>query len=384
MLNWQRWIRLALLLAVGWYVALAFQHYLNQRPLWNDEQAIFINIKQIAYPRLFAKPLLKIQSFPRFYLACIKAFALNFHSHLLALRFFPFIAMMGAFIAWFNVGRLTLKKNEWLLLYVLSWAASIPLVYYAAELKQYSMDVFASGVCLWLLCRGFSRWWYVLPLFCFFSYPSLFWIPLFWWNLMRRGQEDKDWQPLAIYTMVLLAVLSVFYYVDVRVNNKDLSYYWRDYFISFDSIGEFFRTLGEGINNLISRWFAERPKWIRGAARGFMGLGFGYILLSFWRAFKSQGFRFKSIESAALGIFSIHLFFGALHLYPFVVPRTSLFFAPIVLLMRVAAMQRIKERHQMVGTFIQVLFMVYLLITSIGIGRLVFSGDLGAQSVLWQ
>ncbi|MBI4310064.1 MAG: hypothetical protein HY591_07025, partial [Candidatus Omnitrophica bacterium] len=283
-----RWIILSL---AGWYLLLITIHYFNQRPLWNDEQCILINIEQRSPADLFSKPLNSLQVFPRVYLFLMQQFSLHFDCRLLALRFLPFVCMFFAFWVWMRIASRELKSRISLAIYTLCWAASIPLVYYAAELKQYSMDVLVSGLCLWCLYRGFSRWWYVLPFLSFVSYPAIFWLPLFGWNLMLLGRDKGQWRPLMTYAAVTLAAIAVFYYFDVRISNSKLvGSFWGGYFISFDSTGGFFNTLGKSLNNLISRWFAEKPQWIRGGSRFFVGIGLAYMLISFWPRFKRDQF----------------------------------------------------------------------------------------------
>ena len=377
-----RWVILHL---AGWYLLLISLHYLNQRPLWNDEQCIFLNIKNYSLTDLFSKPLLADQAFPRFYLLMIQSFSGNFFFHLWSLRFLPFICMIAAFGLWVKIASKELKSHTSWAIYILCWAASVRLVYYASELKQYSMDVLVSGVCLWCLYRGFNRWWYVLPFFCFVSYPSVFWMPLFAWNLLAWGKDNRQWRPLIIYIGIALSALLLFYYFDVRVSgNNALSVYWHDYFISFDSPRVFFDTLGKSLNNLISRWFADKPYWIRGASRFLVGIGFVYMLGSFWHRFKSDRFLFKSVVPAAFGVFFMHLIFGAMHKYPFVNPRTSLFFAPMLLMMTVTAMEGLRGYNKILGSVLQWSFVIFLVIVSAGIAKIIATGTLGFGSVLWQ
>jgi hypothetical protein len=116
------------------------------------------------------------------------------------------------------------------------------------------------------------------------------------------------------------------------------------------------------------------------------------MLFNFWRIFKAEGFKFRSIVPAALAVFCMHLMFGCLHKYPFGVPRLSLFFAPFLLWMTVLSMQWLRERSKIAGTVVEVIFALYLVIISIGIARIIFvcnpnlphtGPGLGAQSVLW-
>ena len=87
----------------------------------------------------------------------------------------------------------------------------------------------------------------------------------------------------------------------------------------------------------------------------------------------------------------MHLTLACLHKYPFGVPRLSLFLAPFLLWMTILAMQWLRERSKIAGTIVEVVFVLYLIIISAGIARIVFACNpsllhtgpgLGGQSVL--
>ena len=104
-----------------------------------------------------------------------------------------------------------------------------------------------------------------------------------------------------------------------------------DYFISFSSVVEFFKT-GGGINNLFSRWFGERPKVIKAIGRVFVIFGFFNMFYAFFANIKKEGHRIRSPMTAAFALFLGLLVLGMLKKYPFAVPRTSLFFCPFLFL----------------------------------------------------
>jgi hypothetical protein len=397
-------MRLVLTGLVGWYCVLITAHYFGQRPLWIDEQCVLNSIIQLKPAALFSRPLLNYQEFPRFYLWGIQQFARPFNCHLLALRFFPFLAMLAAFFVWLNVARSQSRDPRTLILFIGCWCASIPLVYHAGELKPYSMDVLVSGLFMLflyrqpdlqktpVLCRSLL---FLLPLLGVVSYPVIFLYPLPLYNLIRDACAQRRLIPELIFYLGggLLWVLFV-YFFDYRVaTTAFLQTSWHTNFISFNSVGMFFKTFGEQFNNIISRWFADNPRWIRGASRFFVGSGFLYMSINFWRIFKSEGFRYRSIVPAAFCVFSMHLMLGCLHKYPFSVPRLSLFFAPFLLWMTVLAMQWLREKTKIAGTLVEIIFVLYLIFISVGIARVVFACNpklphtgpgLGAQSELWQ
>ena len=396
--------RLILIGLIGWYCILISAHYFGQRPMWNDELCVYDNIVHLKPAALFHQPLLDYQEFPRFYLWCIQQFSLPLHGHLLALRLFPFLAMMTAFFVWLKVVRIQSQDIRALILFVGCWCASIPLVYHAGELKQYSMDVLCSGLFMLFLYRQpdlqkqpvlYRSLLFFMPLLGIFSYPVVFIYPLILYNLVRDAYAHRRLPPeLFFYMAGGLGWVLFVYFFDYRVTlTGTLHTCWNDYFVSFNSMHVFLKSFGEGISNIIARWFAEIPRWFKYPARFFVGSGLLFMLINAWKVFKTEGYRFHSLMPAAFGIFFLHLLFGCLHKYPFGVPRTSLFIAPFLLWMTVLCLQWLKGKAKVIGTVVEVVFIVYLIFVSVGIARIVFACNpnllhtgpgLGGQSELWQ
>jgi hypothetical protein len=394
-----RKLQLITLAIVGWYLLLIILHYFNQRPLWNDEYCIYFNIHDRSSADLFSGPLSQFQQFPRIYLYIIGQWSKMLDYHLLALRFFPFICMLGAFFIWMYLGKKQTSSSMGLLMFVLCWAASSKLVYYSAELKQYSMDVLTSATFILFLFhqkqiqeKGLG-WKYavlllVLPWLGLFSYPVFFFLPLPAFNLLMEARNNSRlWPFLGGYLASCLAVFAVVYCVDIRISNVSwlgTATDWNEHMVSLSSPKLFFKTLGEGCDNLTSRWFVDHPKWVRMAARFFMALGFWRLLLGGWNAFKEDGFRLISIRSIAFVVFWEHLFLSMAHKYPFGVTRTSLFFAPMLLFVTVDAFEWIKRRNYFLCNLVQYPFLIYLVYISIGLAREIFAGDLGADPYIWR
>ena len=376
-----RVIKLITLSLVGWYLFLILVHYFNQRPLWNDEVCILANILEKTPGDMFQTPLSHLQQFPRVYLLAIQQFSKHFDFHLLALRFIPFICMFAAFLIWFYIGFLELGEGIALLTFVGCWVASAPLIYYAAELKQYSMDVLAAGVFVLVLRdhRKLESCFWILPLFGLFSYPAFFFMGFPAFYFLRKYNFRKFFG----YIFLCLVVLGIVYNFDIKVNAvNSIGTYWNDHFISLSSWKLFFKTLGENFNNLISRWFVENPKWIRGMARFFIPIGLLYLIFSAWKTFKKDKFMFYSVNAIALAVLIEHILAGVLQKYPFAVPRTSLFFAPMLLLMTAKGIYWIKDKQKSVYYILQYVFLIYLGYISLGLARIIFAGDLGAQPSL--
>ena len=390
-----RYQRLLFLVLIGWYLILALGHYFNQRPLWNDEQCVLNSIIQLKPVSLFTRPLLSDQAFPRLYLWMIQQFSKPFNHNLLALRLFSLMAMIGAFFVWLNVARRVLSHSWDLVLFIGTWCASMPLVYYAAELKPYSMDVLSSGlIVLFLLDQDqiqkdpkiYRVILLFLPLLILWSYPAIFLLLLPLYNLIRDCIVKHRWLPeLSYFLISYVFTLGLVYLFDFRVSVPHLlAVYWHDYFISFDSLKSFLNTFGKGMNNLIARRFAESPKWVKGPSRIFIGFGVWYMLVAFWGQFKKGRFVLRSVITMTFVLFLLQLVLAMLWVYPFAVPRMSLFFTPLLLLMTIMAMGRLYELFKSWGVIIKIIFAGYLIFVSLGIAWDVFlKGDLGAESTLY-
>jgi hypothetical protein len=377
-------IHLLVFVLVGWYLLLAGAHYINQRPLWMDEQLVLDNIIQLKPVDLFTRPLLGDQGFPRLYLYVIRQFSDVFHHQLWALRFFPCAAMIAAFFVWLGIGRRVLGDGVDWALFAACWCGSMPMVYYAAELKPYSMDVLACGlIALFTEKVGtastFSRNGgcpYFLPLLGLFSYPALFLLLLPLHNLVRTSFSQRRWLPeLTSYLAVTIAVLGFVYMFDFRVSARHLMEdFWHDYFISLHSGQDFFNTLGKGLNNLVGRRFAENPHWVKVPSRVFIGMGLVYMLAMFRRS---------PIVCMTLVLFVLQLILAAGRIYPLGVPRMSLFFSPLLFIMTILVLKFLRERWK-IFSVLPMIFAAYLVFVSLGIAWDVFMNkNLGAESAVF-
>ncbi len=391
----QLW-NLAISLAIAWYLLLCLLHYLSGRSLWNDEFCIFLNIKQLQGQEFFTKTLAAAQVFPRLYLFLIQKFSQIFDFHLLALRLPSFVCMLAAFLVWLKIASYEFKNKIDYLTFVLCWSASAILIYYSAELKQYSLDVLAA--CLFLIFLyhqerlensspplRYLAILMTLPALVLFSYAAYFFVLLPLYNLWLSAKEDKGrLRFLVTYAISFFVFGFLSYSFDIRLRpTQTLLQGWGDYFLSFDSVGDFFKTLGEGIRNLLSRWFVERPKVLKYIGFFFVIGGFIQLFRGFFHNIKKDRYRLRSIHTVALVVFLELFSMGALKKYPFTVPRTSLFFCPVILFLTVQAIADLKARQVFLGRLLQGAFIYYLIFVSLGISFFVFNKALTFRPVLW-
>jgi hypothetical protein len=386
----QRAFQWALIFLVFWFILLCAIHLFYKRPLWNDEECVFMSIQSFTPQQFFSDSLQSLQVFPRLYLFLIQKIAKPFDHNLFILRLPSFVCMIAAFFLWLRLARYELKDNLLYLIFVGSWIASGSLLYYSAELKQYSMDVLAGALSLlflyhqqqWEQCQT-GRWRYglvlaFLPSLGLFSYPTFLFALLPLWNLILSSRKNLIFvRYLCLYTVALGFFMSISYFSDMRLRPTEvLDKGFGDYMISFASVGEFFKTWGEGTNNLFSRWFVEFPRYFRSIARLFVTFGFIYMFYGFFNSIKKDRFFLKSIDTISFILFVQLFILGALRLYPFTVPRTSLFFCPVVLYLTIKGIGFLQDRHKHAYWIFMGLYIIFLVFLMVAQSRMAFIGKL--------
>ncbi|MBF0384990.1 MAG: hypothetical protein HQL27_03875 [Candidatus Omnitrophica bacterium] len=374
-----------------WYLGLCVLHYFYQRPLWNDEQAVFSSLLWLKPSDFFTGELVNGQNFPRLHLFIVQKIARAFDFSLLSVRFLSFVFMLTAFFVWRRIFSLEFKDRKQFLAYLLSWCSSAALIYYSAELKQYSMDVLSSSLFVLFLYnqerlrrennRLYETFLFLLPALILFSYPSFFFFifPLHNMVVMHK-REGGGARHIAIYLSSLAVFCAIGYFFDMRLR-KVCNY--DDYFIYFTSAGDFFRTLGEGIMNLFSRYLVERPRILKKILVFFFVFGLFNTFGSFFAFFKKENYYFRSVKTIALIVFLELVFMGALKKYPFTVPRTSLFFSPIILFLTLNGIIALKRFNVYLYRAVYYPYLVLLLFIFIQLSVLCATGRGQFAPQLW-
>ncbi len=333
------------------FVVLSLVHFFSQRPLWLDEDYVYQNIVNLKYAELFG-PLRPVQSFPRVYLAVIKWLGSFFDQHVLALRLLPLICMTGALFVWRKLyaGSSKAEGQSQFPLLMFTWLCSYWMVYYAAELKPYSMDVLAVG--LYTLFFAYqsrfdhrsatSGLWagaILLPCLLFFSYAAIFvfWIAVY--NFLRLAQVNRGMRLITVVSgAISLGCFAVFYFTDIRhsITTEGVNY-WQSYFLCTDSVGCFFETLGEGIKRYSVYWWGAQ-KAFRRAGVIFIPL-FLYGLYRYgWTHLRKDQFRIMTVDALSVILMLEFVVLGLAQKYPFTGERITLFFAPFVFYILIKAL----------------------------------------------
>jgi hypothetical protein len=254
-----------LVLAAG--IALRILHYLQQRTLWLDEARLALNIASRSFPRL-ALPLDYDQSAPLLFLWAAKLATVVAGLSELSLRFVPLVASIGALLLMYPVAVRFLSPSG--ALWATAFLAFAPMqVYYANELKQYSLELLVT-VALTLAALRWSegptpprrRWLTALVLLSpWASAPSVFIVlPLLVGLLLTPSARRRDSAGIAGLGMGWLAS-SVFAYVvlyQAASRNPYLHHFWEPAFLRPGQF-PFFHTTALSLREMFWGLFAGHP-----------------------------------------------------------------------------------------------------------------------------
>ncbi|MGK7920254.1 MAG: glycosyltransferase family 39 protein [Trichodesmium sp.] len=247
-------------LIIAFGVAMRLIQYLDNRSLWADEAVLALNIVNRSYLELL-QPLDYDQGAPIGFLMVEKLAVQILGNNEYALRLFPFICGIGSLFLFYELGKRLIPKSA--VIISLALFASLPfLVYYSAEVKQYSSDV-AIALLLYLLLlpllqQKFNggqiiKYSLVGATAIWFSHPSIFILA----SLGSSALLINFWQKYLSKVKKLLLIYSawvlsffIFYFVSLRnlTGNETLTTSWGDGFPNspfdiiwmLDAFGKFF------------------------------------------------------------------------------------------------------------------------------------------------
>jgi hypothetical protein len=124
--------------------------------LWFDELALALNIQKHSLADLVSRPLDELQVAPAGFLAVVKLASILFGVNEFTLRFFPWISALLAIFLFWRVSSRVLTGGG-LLTALFLFATSPALIWYGADLKQYSSDVAATLLLVLLALRFVER-----------------------------------------------------------------------------------------------------------------------------------------------------------------------------------------------------------------------------------
>jgi len=132
-------------------VVAAFQFTYN-KAFWGDEAALALNIVERDFQGLL-QPLDNIQVAPIGFLYIVKALQLAFGGTEMVLRILPLLGFMGSIPLFFLVTKAFFKKHDLALFATALFAFNPSFIFFSADFKQYSTDIFFCLLILFVTLR---------------------------------------------------------------------------------------------------------------------------------------------------------------------------------------------------------------------------------------
>jgi hypothetical protein len=239
---------LALIAIVLAGLFLRARQYALGRSLWLDEAWLSLNIVNRSFAGLF-QPLDYEQGAPIGFLLAQKLCVVIFGNHDYVLRLFPFVCGCAALILFAFFVRKVLSPAGAIAALILI-ALETRLVYYASEAKQYSTDVLAAVIVLWLAAqfigaknfdrRGAYRFAIISTMLLWFSHPALFMISGASAAITIYFLLNKNFSAVKHFwfaSVMWLAAFALLYLITLRglAENSFLLRYWSEGFVPRDA-----------------------------------------------------------------------------------------------------------------------------------------------------
>ncbi|WP_187261825.1 ArnT family glycosyltransferase [Pontibacter beigongshangensis] len=187
-------------------VALRLFHFFYNRSLWMDEAFLSISLIKMNFLELASPPLEYEQKAPLGYLWAVKLLLLQFGNGEMALRLFSLLSGIASLFLFLPVARKYLNNlGAAVALAILALAP--PLVFHAVEAKQYSTELFATILALYLYMRysnrpelqpllRFGLWGSLL---LWFSYSSIFVLAGIAGSMCLKFLQQKAWKTMLLH-----------------------------------------------------------------------------------------------------------------------------------------------------------------------------------------
>ncbi len=127
---------------LGLGILLRLKHYLENRSLWLDEACAAVSVASRSYNEILShyEVMPEFAHPPMVFMLIERSLVDLFGNNEMSLRLFPLLCGIAALLLFFLLTRSILPRGAFLLALAL-FAVIDPLVYYSAELKQYSTDL---------------------------------------------------------------------------------------------------------------------------------------------------------------------------------------------------------------------------------------------------
>ncbi|RDV14205.1 hypothetical protein DXT99_15545 [Pontibacter diazotrophicus] len=198
----KEWITVVWIL-MGAGVFFRLFHFLDNRSLYVDEIFLATSLVKMNFWELTAPMLEYEQKAPLGFLWMERLMVLLFGTGEMALRLFPLICGVASLFLFLPVARYFLKPVG-VVVAIGVLAAAPPLVYHAVEVKQYSTEMFATVVALYLYIRFHKKmalpslllWGLSGAVILWFSFSSIFILAGMAFGVCLHYLLKKEWRHL--------------------------------------------------------------------------------------------------------------------------------------------------------------------------------------------
>lgn len=368
LVHWLPWI----IIAIGILLRLVF--YLANRALFIDEAAVAINIVNKSYSEFF-QPLdyfgTLIQGAPVGFLIVEKFAVEALSKSEFALRLFPLLSGIASLFLFASLAKRLLRPNAILIALVI-FTVSYPLMLYSTEVKPYSSDV-AIALLLVLFAeyvrrRGFPLVWLIAygitgAVSVWLSFPAVFVLAGVGTTLGVSCVLNRNWiksAQLSIVFLVWLLSFGISFFASPAgslANNEGLFIFYAQYAMKFAPLPPLSLSELQWYLNTFFEIF-DNPVGI--SLGGIAGLAFLMGCASFYTA---NRFRFFLLISPIL----FTLLASGLGKYPFT-DRFILFLVPFLLLLVAEGVgftiKRTKSNLPILGVTLAVILLGHPILTA--------------------
>ncbi|HMR83799.1 MAG TPA: hypothetical protein PKE30_11735 [Niabella sp.] len=232
-----------LILGIG--VVLRLCYFFQNRSLWIDEAYLSNSVVSYSLHKLLTEPLLYYQKAPLGFLMMQKLCITVFSPNELALRLFPLLCSLCSLFIFYAICRYFLKPGYiWLALVVFCLAP--PLIFHAAEAKQYSSELLSPLIILYLYTqlqrRGFTnkavlRLGVAGAVLMWFSYSVVFVLAAtgicVFFKIFKQKHVHLYRHYLIMLVLWIASFAVSFYFSTYKHVESKWTVYWFDYFRYF-------------------------------------------------------------------------------------------------------------------------------------------------------
>jgi hypothetical protein len=341
-------------------ILLRLFHYFDNRSLWIDEVYLSTSLIKMSFWELTSPSLDYQQKAPLGFLWLVKACVMLFGKEEMALRLIPLLTGIASLFVFLPVARYFLKPLG-VMMAVGIMALAPVLVYHSVEIKQYSTEMFAAVLSLYLYTRYHGRfdqksllmWGVWGALLLWISYSAIFFLAGIAIAVSLHYLLKRDWQALFLsiipFTFWLLSFgLSFYLFISRQADAEWLVVWFRERhgFPPLNaSVGAFLGWLFQSLYRMMIYplgvlWNAEVFNEINNAAIKFF-LKMSVIMFLFWGIGYAAIFRRNRMDFLVLLIpFVLTLVATVLQKYPFY-DRLLVFLAPIPILLLAHGCQKV-------------------------------------------